>query len=140
MDFDDHPHARDLDRLRRLAERMDSAFRLPIIGVRVGWDSVLGLVPGIGDALALAPAAYILRQSNRMGAPTPLLARMGLNTGIDFAIGAIPLIGDLFDVGWKSNVRNVDLLHAHLLKEAARAPSNADVEGQLSSHHPTLQG
>ena len=117
MDFDNHPHAADLARLRKLAQKMDSAFRLPIVGVRVGWDSIIGLVPGVGDALTLVPSAFILRESHRLGAPKPLLARMVVNTGIDFAIGAIPLVGDLFDIGWKSKMRNVDLLHQHLAKQ-----------------------
>ena len=83
MNTEEHPHTRDVARLRRLAHRMDKAFRLPIVGVRVGWDSILGLVPGIGDTLALAPAAYILKEAHRLGAPPSLLARMGANTGID---------------------------------------------------------
>ncbi len=140
MDFEQHPHAADLARLRKLAQRMDSAFHLPIVGIRVGWDSVLGLVPGIGDALTLLPGAFILRESHRMGASRPVLARMAANMGIDFAIGAIPIVGDLFDIGWKANIRNVDLLHTHLERENRKARSNAAVEGQLSSHHPTLTG
>ena len=114
MDPDTHPHAADLSRLRKLAVRMDSAFRVPVIGVRVGWDAVLGLVPGVGDVLTLAPSAFILRESHRMGAPKPLLLRMGLNTAVDLAIGSIPLVGDLFDIGWRSKIRNVNLLHRHL--------------------------
>lgn len=140
MNTEEHPHTRDVARLRRLAHRMDKAFRLPIVGVRVGWDSILGLVPGIGDTLALAPAAYILKEAHRLGAPPSLLARMGANTGIDLVIGAVPLIGDLFDVGWKSNSRNVDLLQDHLDRQIARAPRTEEVEGRLSSHHPTLEG
>ena len=140
MHTEDHPHAHDLERLRRLSHRMDKAFRIPVLGVRVGWDSILGLVPGIGDTLALAPAAYILKESHRLGAPPSLLAKMGVNTGIDLVIGAVPLIGDLFDVGWKSNSRNVDLLQKHLVQEMARAPRTEDVEGRLSSHHPNLEG
>ncbi|UWR23845.1 DUF4112 domain-containing protein [Sulfitobacter sp. S190] len=112
----DHP---DLVRLRKLAHRMDTAFRLPIVGVRVGWDSVLGLVPGIGDVLALAPAGYIVKESYRLGAPPSVLAKMGLNIGIDTAIGAIPVLGDLFDVGWKANTRNVELLHRHVAAQSA---------------------
>ena len=105
---------RDLDRLRGLARRMDTAFKIPLIGVRVGWDSVFGLVPVVGDALTLAPSVFILRESRRLGASKPVMARMGVNVGIDLAIGAIPLLGDLFDIGWRSNTRNVDLLHTHL--------------------------
>ncbi len=114
-----HQYASDLARLQKLAVQMDSAFRLPIVGVRVGWDAILGLVPGIGDVLALAPSAYILKEAHRMGAPKRLLARMGLNTGIDLAIGAVPVVGDLFDIGWKSKLRNVALLERHLHRQTA---------------------
>jgi hypothetical protein len=127
----------DLDRLHRLARRMDYAFRIPLLGVRLGWDSILGLVPGVGDVLALAPAGYIIKEARRMGASAPVLGRMGANVGIDMVIGAIPLVGDLFDIGWKANTRNVALLRDHL---ADRSLLAEDVEGQLSSHHPTLRG
>lgn len=106
----------DLARLRRLATLMDNAHRLPVLGVRVGWDAILGLVPVVGDALALAPSAYIIKEAHRMGVPATGLARMGVNSAIDFAIGSIPLVGDIFDIGWKSKTRNVNLLEAHLAK------------------------
>lgn len=140
MDFTDHPHAADLARLSRLARRMDSAIRLPIIGVRVGWDSILGLIPGVGDAAALLPAGYILKEAHRLGASRSVLTRMAGNVGIDLFIGTIPLLGDLFDVGWKANLRNVDLLHRHLAEKAENTTSTRQVEGRLSSHHPNLRG
>ncbi|ASM72151.1 membrane protein [Pseudosulfitobacter pseudonitzschiae] len=93
---------------------MDRALRIPLIGVRVGLDSILGLVPGVGDLLALGPAGYIVVQARRIGAPPSLVARMGVNIGIDAVIGSIPLVGDLFDIGWKANSRNVKLLRAHV--------------------------
>jgi hypothetical protein len=61
----------DLDRLYRLARRMDYAFRIPLLGVRLGWDSILGLVPGVGDVLAVAPAGYIIKEARRMGGQRP---------------------------------------------------------------------
>ena len=103
-----------LDRLDHLAGRMDSAFRIPGTGIRVGWDSILGLIPGIGDIAALTPAAYIIVESHRMGAPKSVLMRQSVNVAIDSAIGAIPLIGDLFDIGYKANQRNVKILRKHL--------------------------
>ncbi|KIN61233.1 DUF4112 domain containing protein [Sulfitobacter noctilucae] len=113
-----HPHQVDLARLRKLATRMDNAYRLPIVGVRIGWDAILGLVPGIGDALALAPSVYIISEARRMGTPGPTLFRMGANAAVDLVIGAVPLVGDLFDIGWRSKTRNVDLLEAHLQRQA----------------------
>jgi predicted signal transduction protein with EAL and GGDEF domain len=122
MNLDHHPHATDLARLRKLAQRMDSAFRVPVLGIRVGWDSVFGLVPVVGDALTLVPSIFILRESLRLGASKSIMARMGLNVGIDLAIGAIPLVGDVFDIGWRSNTRNVDLLHSHLAQQGRVGP------------------
>ncbi|SLN29762.1 hypothetical protein ROJ8625_01317 [Roseivivax jejudonensis] len=101
-------------RIERLATRMDRAFRVPGTRIRFGWDGVLGLVPGIGDTLALAPAAYILHSAYEMKVPTPLLARMGVNVAVDWAVGLVPIIGDLLDVGYKSNTRNAALLREHV--------------------------
>ena len=114
MNTSQPPDAEKIANLRKVAVRMDSAFRVPGTGIRFGWDSILGLVPGVGDALAFLPSVHIMHQSHRMGAPKPLLARMALNTGIDLAIGSVPLIGDIFDIGWKSKLKNVDLLEQHL--------------------------
>ncbi|MFY0309320.1 DUF4112 domain-containing protein [Leisingera sp. D0M16] len=113
-------HEEKLQSLERLAQRMDRAFRIPGLGLRVGWDSIAGLVPGIGDALALAPAGYILYSGYQMGASAGTLARMAANTGIDALIGSVPLVGDLFDMAWKSNTRNTDLLRRHLEETASK--------------------
>lgn len=134
-----HPDHPDVKRLRKLAFRMDNAFYVPIVGVRIGWDSIIGLVPVVGDVLAIAPAAYIIKESRRMGVPPVTLAKMTANIGIDTAIGAIPVLGDLFDVAWKANIRNVNLLHRHLAAQV-RPQTNEDIEGALSSRHPTLVG
>jgi len=116
MNFDDHPNAKDLSRLRKLAVRMDSAFRLPVVG-SIGWDAILGLVPVVGDVLAKAPAIFIIKEAHRLGIPTLVLAKMTANVAIDFAIGAVPLVGDLIDIGWRANTRNVDLVHRHIAKD-----------------------
>lgn len=107
-------HIERMHRLDVLANRMDRAFRVPFTPIRFGWDSIVGLVPGVGDTLALAPAAYILREAHKMGASKPVLARMAGNVGIDWLVGLVPLVGDIFDVGVKSNIRNVALLREHL--------------------------
>lgn len=106
--------ARRLDRIEALAYRMDRAFRIPFTQRRFGWDSIIGLVPGVGDTLALAPAAYILREAHALGASKPVLARMVGHVGIDWLVGLVPLVGDVFDVAVKSNSRNVALLRDHL--------------------------
>lgn len=115
----------DIDKLDRLAAQMDAAFRIPGTGIHIGLDSLIGLIPGIGDGLAVAPAIYIITQARNMGAPWYLIGRMATNTGIDLLIGAIPLVGDIFDVGFKANKRNVALLKEHLEKEKRRSVQTA---------------
>jgi hypothetical protein len=102
-----------LDRLDRIAASMDSRFRIPGTSIRFGWDSVIGLVPGVGDVATLGPAGYILLEGHRMGAPKPLLGKMAVWVAADWAVGSVPLIGDLLDVGIKANRRNVALLRKH---------------------------
>lgn len=109
---------RDVDRLATL---LDARFRIPGLGVRIGYDSLIGLVPGVGDTLAALPALYIIYRAHRLGASTPTLLRMAANTGVDVLLGTVPVVGDLFDIGFKSNRRNVDLLRRHLMRTPASA-------------------
>lgn len=109
-----HPDFQRLARAERIARRMDNAVRIPFTRVTFGMDEVLGLVPGIGDAMAMLPSLYILQVANMAGAPRRLLARMAWNIGIDWAIGIVPVVGDILDVAYKSNLRNVALLRAHV--------------------------
>ncbi len=102
-----------LERLENLADTMDMAFRLPVIGMRIGWDSILGLIPGIGDTIALAPGLYIIGKAHGMGAPAHITGRMAVNSAIDYVIGTIPFLGDIFDIGFKANRKNVALLRRH---------------------------
>ena len=102
-----------LDRLERLARNMDSRYRIPGLGIRFGWDSIIGLVPGLGDIASLGPAGFIWLEAHRMGASNAVKARMAANIGIDWAVGSVPLVGDLLDVGLKANRRNVALLREH---------------------------
>lgn len=115
-------HTERLDRLDRLASTMDSLFRIPGTGIKVGLDSIIGLIPGIGDVVALAPAGYIVASAAHMGVPKSKLMRMGFNVGIDTLIGAIPLVGDIFDIGWKGNLRNVKLLRDHVERQSTEIP------------------
>jgi len=105
---------RELESLNRLARMLDSRFRLPGTSIRFGLDSVIGLVPGIGDTLVAAPSAWIIWRGHRMGIGKRHLARMIANSAADYVIGLVPVIGDLFDAGFKANLRNVAILHAHL--------------------------
>ncbi|WP_179380815.1 DUF4112 domain-containing protein [Jannaschia marina] len=103
-----------LARLEQLADKLDSQFRVPFTEIRFGWDAILGFIPGIGDVAALAPAAYIVAEGRSLGASNATTARMLGNIGIDWLIGLVPVIGDIFDIGFKGNRRNVALLREHL--------------------------
>jgi len=93
---------------------LDSAVRIPGTGVRVGADSIFGLVPVVGDIAGAALSGYIVLASARLGAPASTLVRMMINIGIDTVVGSVPVLGDMFDVGWRANMRNVELLDSHL--------------------------
>ena len=105
--------------LRALARLLDSAVAIPGTNIRVGLDSLIGLVPGLGDIAGAAMSGYIVLAAARLGAPTPVLIRMVANIAVDGVVGSVPLLGDLFDVGWRANLRNTDLLERHLAAPAA---------------------
>ena len=102
--------ARRVRRLVAVARLLDTAVRIPGTGVRFGVDAVLGLLPGIGDAGSAIISLLIVNEARRLGVPNALLIQMLYNVGLDTGIGAIPLLGDLFDVYFKSNKRNADLI------------------------------
>jgi hypothetical protein len=106
-----HKSAVDLE---RLAHWLDSVFEIPGIRVRFGVDALLGLLPGVGDTASALASVYILQAASRIGVSRITLARMTLNIMVDLLVGAIPLVGDLFDVYWKANRMNVELLRRHL--------------------------
>ncbi|MFW5654132.1 MAG: DUF4112 domain-containing protein [Roseicyclus sp.] len=106
--------ARRLARLDRLADQLDARFKL--FGIRFGWDGILGLIPGIGDLATTLPGVYIIAEAARMGARRHVLARMGLNTAADFVVGGVPLVGDIFDIAFKSNRRNIALLKREMAR------------------------
>jgi uncharacterized protein DUF4112 len=106
-----------LKRIRLLSRLLDEQFRIPGTTYRVGLDGLLGLIPGIGDAAGALLSAYILYEAIRLGAPSPVLLRMIANIGIDTVGGAIPVVGDIFDMAWKTNKKNAALLHAYLASQ-----------------------
>jgi hypothetical protein len=114
-------HAAELDRLERLATLLDSRWRLPLLGWRFGLDSVIGLVPGLGDAAGGLVSAWLILQAWRLGAPNRVLTLMAGNVALDIALGAVPVLGDLLDLGLKANRRNARLLRRHFQRHAAGA-------------------
>lgn len=101
---------RDTSDVRQLADWLDTRFVIPGTKLRFGFDSIIGLIPGIGDLITTVLGAYIVVRAQELGAPKVLLARMILNLGIDSLVGAVPIFGDIFDFAFKSHVRNVRLL------------------------------
>ena len=98
-------------RLGFIARAMDTAWQVPFTKIRFGVDPVLGLIPGGGDVAATLVSLYMVLKAHQMGAPKSLLLRMGVNIALDAGGGAIPIVGDIFDVLFKSNIRNLDLLY-----------------------------
>jgi hypothetical protein len=103
-----------LQRLRSLSHLLDNALPLPGTSFRIGIDPLLGLVPGGGDIASAMLSAYIVLEAMRFRLPRETLSRMLLNLLSDAALGMFPVLGDLFDVTWKANSRNLALLEAHL--------------------------
>ena len=107
----------------RFAYWLDAGFRIPGTSLRFGLDPILGLIPGFGDAAGAVLAAWILVEAVRLGASRATVLRIAGNVALDAGLGAVPLIGDIFDFAWKANLRNVALLERHLATRvrAARA-------------------
>ena len=112
--------SRRLAALARFAELLDSGIRIPGTQLRFGLDPLIGLIPGVGDAAGAVLAGWILVEAVRLGASRATLVRIAGNIALDAGLGAVPLIGDIFDFAWKANVRNVTLLERHL-RDPARA-------------------
>jgi Domain of unknown function (DUF4112) len=106
-----------LKRVRLLSRLLDEQFRIPGTTYRVGLDGLLGLIPGVGDAAGVLLSVYTLYEAIQLGAPSTVLLRMIANIGIDAVGGAVPIVGDIFDIAWKTNKKNAALLHAYLASQ-----------------------
>jgi Domain of unknown function (DUF4112) len=105
-----------LNRLKLLARFMDNGWAIPFTKIRFGADSVIGLLPVGGDLVGTAVSLYVVAKAYEMGAPRSLIVKMLANVAIDTGIGSVPVVGDVFDVLFKSNIRNTDLLHEFIMK------------------------
>jgi uncharacterized protein DUF4112 len=103
---------------------LDSQFRVPGTNIRFGLDAIVGLIPGIGDISTPVFAALLLLQGVRMRLPIVVQARMVLNAAIDMLFGFVPILGDLIDIGFKANLRNLALLERHARRDVP--PSRSD--------------
>jgi Domain of unknown function (DUF4112) len=107
-------HQERLNQVRFLAQIMDDQFFVPGTNIRFGLDSILGLFPGLGDVITSAVSLLIVHHAWQTGASPILLGRMLGNISVDFLLGAVPVVGDAFDLAWKANRKNARLLEQHL--------------------------
>lgn len=121
---------RRLDGLRRFAWLLDNSIPIPGTKWKIGLDAIIGLIPGVGDLAGGAASGWFVLQAARLGAPKSVIARMVANVGIEMIVGAVPLLGDLFDAGWKANARNLALVERHVAAPTvARASSRKFLAG-----------
>jgi hypothetical protein len=107
---DPKPGLKNLDALAKL---MDAQFRIPGTDIRFGLDGIMGLIPGVGDFASFLISAYLVSTAVKKGASGFVLARMLFNISLDALVGAVPVLGDIFDIAFKANQRNVKLLQEH---------------------------
>ena len=119
-----NPRFAKLNHLRRLSYLWDRSLSVPGTNFRFGIESLVGVLPVGGDIVGMVLSTYILLQAAQLGLPKAVLVRMVLNIVLDGVVGAIPLLGDLFDTAWKANTKNVNLLEAHL--RSPQSSRNAD--------------
>ncbi|MBV9211707.1 MAG: DUF4112 domain-containing protein [Acidobacteria bacterium] len=113
--------------LDQISRWMDGLFRIPGVGWRFGLDALVGLIPGVGDTATTLVSFYILAAGVRYRVPKVTLLRMGLNIAIDYLLGSVPVVGDVFDAIWKANQMNVELL-----KERATVSAEEARSGKIS--------
>jgi Domain of unknown function (DUF4112) len=113
-------------RIESLSRVMDSIVAIPGTKVRIGADALLGLVPVVGDVISQGISAYLIWEARKLGVSRFTMARMLGNSLVDTMIGAVPVAGDLFDVAFRANMKNLRLLRRHLEKNHARSVAQPD--------------
>lgn len=106
-------------RIAHIANALDSKFEVPGVGLKLGYDSLIGLIPGVGDAITSVAGGYLIYEAARAGARKRILARMAFNTFLDSTLGAVPILGDVFDMAFRSNTLNARLALAEMNRQAA---------------------
>ena len=109
-----------LEKLDRVATWSDSAITVPGTSWKIGWDFLIGLIPGVGDVAGLGLSAYVIEQGRHLGVRRSTLARMSFNALLDALLGSLPLVGDLFDASFKANRRNVELIRRDVENSSAK--------------------
>ena len=106
-----------MGRLKLLSQRLDDSITIPGTKYKIGVDPIIGLIPGGGDVFGAILSIYIMYSGIRMGVPRATVNKMFKNILLEFIIGCIPIVGDLFDIVWKSNQRNVKLIEESMTPE-----------------------
>jgi|TARA_B110000914_G_C15404054_1_gene418644 hypothetical protein len=101
-------------RLKLLGNRLDEIITIPGTKYKIGIDPIIGIFPVIGDLLGSILSIYIIYSGSKMGVSAQVIAKMSLNLGIDFTVGLIPVFGDIFDMGWKANKKNIELIEKNI--------------------------
>jgi len=117
-------------RLEALGRLMDGAFVLPGTNIRLGLDAIIGLVPVAGDVISGLVSSYLIWEARQLGAPRWLIARMMANTLLDTTVGAIPVVGDAFDLVFRANMKNMALLRRHMAKRGLTRAAGPVIEGE----------
>jgi Domain of unknown function (DUF4112) len=113
-----------LQSIRRLQAFLDEAFRVPGTNFRFGWDPIIGLIPWVGDLLTALMSCAIIFQAHQMRIPRVVQLRMLFNVIIDVVIGVVPFVGDVADVFWKSNAKNLAVLERHAARTTPATPAD----------------
>lgn len=122
----DRREAQETDRLwfaRFLADLLDQRFTIPGTSIRIGLDPIVSLIPGVGDLLANLTGSVIVIIAAQLGVPKIVLTRMGINVAINTLLGAVPILGDVISIWYRSNVKNFELLERYVGKQSKRAES-----------------
>lgn len=123
-----------LQRLDKLAALLDARWKIPGTGIGIGLDSIIGLIPGIGDAATALISLYLIGEAKMAGASNRLLGRMLANVAVELVVGLVPVVGDLFDIGWRANQRNMALLRNEI------APPPPDIVSDAPPGKTSVRG
>jgi len=134
-DLSDEQLLATLKRLERYAELTDSRFRIPFTKIHFGIDALVGLIPFVGETIGLVLSVYLLLEASKLGVPTSLKMKMLGNVLIDWLVGLVPIAGDIADVAFKANVRNVKLLVEHIDLEHQRRKAALESKGASGIRH-----
>ena len=109
--------------LERLSRLLDDAFTIPGLNIKIGWDAIIGLIPVVGDVIGAVLSFYLILQATQLKLGAFNLFRMLINIGIELLLGLVPVLGDFFDVTWRANRKNYDLIERHIEKQLQAIPS-----------------